>query len=326
VVVAALVASGLTLPAGPAVAEEPDETAPMITILSPESLMPVGASPTFQRDEVVSTDFVCEDFTEGADAVSGVAACTLRVFRAGPEGEELEVLGEGLSSGAVLPTATPGTYVVSYSSTDMVGNLNSVVRYYRVIAPDVTPPTITIAAPIDGAEVELGAEVLADYTCTDEDGGSGVAACDGPVDAGSPIDTSTTGTFTFEVSATDTAGNPASESVSYTVTESVDDVPWSTVSGRVLVGGSGPAGDVRLSCPASDSQDSSGIGPSGQFTVQVLPAEDCTLTVDSTDTYGFLTVSGINATTDTTLPDISIPGHTLNVTVRTPSGALAPEV
>ena len=74
---------------------------------------------------------------------------------------------------------------------------------------DTTPPTITLNTPADGAQYPQGATVIANYACDDGQFGSGVATCAGTVASGSPIDTSTLGTFTFTVNATDVAGNAA---------------------------------------------------------------------------------------------------------------------
>ncbi len=81
---------------------------------------------------------------------------------------------------------------------------------------DTTAPTIGIAAPVEGAIYAPGQEVLADYACSDEDGGSGLAGCDGPVASGTPIDTSL-GAHKFTVSATDNSGNASTASVAYAV-------------------------------------------------------------------------------------------------------------
>jgi hypothetical protein len=58
--------------------------------------------------------------------------------------------------------------------------------------------------------------VLADYSCTD--GTSGVDTCAGPVASGDAIDTATTGSKSFVVTATDAAGNTATVTHNYTVT------------------------------------------------------------------------------------------------------------
>jgi Ca2+-binding RTX toxin-like protein len=80
---------------------------------------------------------------------------------------------------------------------------------------DIMAPTISITTPPDGATYTLNEAVNADYSCTDETGGSGLASC--VVANGAGIDTSTTGTKDFTVTATDNAGNTTSITHSYTV-------------------------------------------------------------------------------------------------------------
>jgi hypothetical protein len=82
---------------------------------------------------------------------------------------------------------------------------------------DTAAPGIDIVTPEDGAVYDADAVILANYSCTDEDGGSGVESCDGSVADGDPIDTSTVGTHTFTVDTSDVAGNTATESVTYRV-------------------------------------------------------------------------------------------------------------
>jgi hypothetical protein len=59
--------------------------------------------------------------------------------------------------------------------------------------------------------------VNASYSCQDGSGGTGIRSCAGPVASGSPIDTSTTGTHSFTVTATSQDGESTSQTVSYTV-------------------------------------------------------------------------------------------------------------
>ena len=80
---------------------------------------------------------------------------------------------------------------------------------------DERPPTIAVSAPAANATYQLNALIAANYACSD--GGAGVASCQGLVANGSPINTSSTGTKTFSVSATDTVGNSSTLNVTYTV-------------------------------------------------------------------------------------------------------------
>jgi YVTN family beta-propeller protein len=82
---------------------------------------------------------------------------------------------------------------------------------------DGTPPAIDLRAPADGAQYDFGAVVAADYSCADEDGGSGLASCEGDVASGAALDTTTAGPHTFTVTARDAAGNIAKVTHTYTV-------------------------------------------------------------------------------------------------------------
>ena len=81
---------------------------------------------------------------------------------------------------------------------------------------DEVGPEITITTPADGGTYRLDQAVTTDYGCTDD---SGVATCDGPVDAGQPLDTSSTGSHDFTVTATDDLGNESTLTHSYTVVD-----------------------------------------------------------------------------------------------------------
>lgn len=98
---------------------------------------------------------------------------------------------------------------------------------------DTTKPAITLTTPVDGAFYKLNSTVNADYECADGQGGSGLKLCVGTVKDGEPINTSSTGTKTFTVTAEDRAGNKHSVTHTYSVTQSgtpqnssvVDDTP-----------------------------------------------------------------------------------------------------
>jgi Bacterial Ig domain len=83
---------------------------------------------------------------------------------------------------------------------------------------DTTPPTVDLRSPADGAVVGLGATVVVDFSCDDE-GGSGLESCDGTVDNGERLDTSTPGPKSVTVTARDGAGNETSVTHTVTVVE-----------------------------------------------------------------------------------------------------------
>ncbi len=84
-----------------------------------------------------------------------------------------------------------------------------------IVQRDATAPSVTIASPGNGASYLANAQLLAGYRCSDEP--SKVASCVGTVADGQGIDTSTTGSFSFEVNAADQAGNTTSASAGYSV-------------------------------------------------------------------------------------------------------------
>jgi hypothetical protein len=80
---------------------------------------------------------------------------------------------------------------------------------------DATAPTISVTSPADGATYQRGASIYASYSCSDSADSS--PQCTGPVPSGALINTSTTGTKTFTVSAKDSVGNPNWKTVTYYV-------------------------------------------------------------------------------------------------------------
>jgi hypothetical protein len=167
-----------------------DERPPEVTLDSPVD----GA--VYERGELVAADYSCAD----EDGGSGLESC------AGP-----------VADGASVDTTTLGDHTFTVDARDRSGNVASATARYTVV--DRTPPTIAVTTPAAGASYALGEEVLADYSCADEVGGSGVASCAGQVANGAAVDTSSSGEKSFTVEATDAAGNPASVTVRYTVVD-----------------------------------------------------------------------------------------------------------
>jgi predicted extracellular nuclease len=119
------------------------------------------------------------------------------------------------STGQVASLYAPDQYRASDHDPIVIGlNLDGVA------------PTINIASPAAGAIYLQDEAVAASYSCSDNPGGTGVASCIGTVPSGSNIDTSTPGSHTFTVMATDRAGNTASASVNYTVYAPRDYIKW----------------------------------------------------------------------------------------------------
>ncbi|MFH8625817.1 OmpL47-type beta-barrel domain-containing protein [Streptomyces vietnamensis] len=113
---------------------------------------------------------------------------------------------------AAVPITTQGVTTVTFTATDNAGNTSAPQSI--TVRLDSVAPSITITSPTASTYL-LNQSVNAAYSCSDAT--SGVATCAGPVASGSRFDTSTFGSHTFTVNATDVATNPSSKSVSYTV-------------------------------------------------------------------------------------------------------------
>ncbi len=170
-----------------------DTTDPAATITAPAD------NATFAQGQVVNADYSCADETNG----SGDASCV------GPA-----------ANGSPIDTASFGQKTFAVTATDVAGN--DFTRTFHYTVTDTVDPTATIDAPLDGAEIPRGQAVNADFSCTDQTGGSGVASCVGDLADGAAIDTSAFGAQSFEVTATDVAGNDSTATASFTVVDAVD--------------------------------------------------------------------------------------------------------
>jgi hypothetical protein len=134
-----------------------------------------------------------------ADATSGLANAANASF--------------SLATGVLSGTETASASTNSLTVNDNAGN-------YAMAGPiggnkiDKKAPSIGITSPTATSYL-LNQAVAAGYTCSD--GGSGVAACAGPVASGVNINTASPGPKTFTVTAKDNVGNSSIASVSYSV-------------------------------------------------------------------------------------------------------------
>ncbi|MFB7466179.1 IPT/TIG domain-containing protein [Streptomyces sp. NPDC056224] len=113
---------------------------------------------------------------------------------------------------AAVAITAEGVTVVTYTATDAAGNTSAPQTI--TVRLDTAGPTITIVRPVAGTYL-YRQPVTASYSCTDAT--SGVASCTGTVPNGSPINTSTLGSRSFTVNATDIATNPSTKAVTYNV-------------------------------------------------------------------------------------------------------------
>ncbi len=147
------------------------------------------------------------------------ASMTTRTLREGWEG--ISLTGLGLRDSRAVEVIGEQVLVSdgddSRASSDPMNHAVFVLDV-TAAAPDTTDPTITMVTPPAGAVYARNRVVNADFSCTDEPGGSGIASCVGTVADGHAIDTTTLGQHSFGVTATDVAGNTRVLNRPYTVT------------------------------------------------------------------------------------------------------------
>jgi hypothetical protein len=255
-----------------------DTTPPTVALSSPAD----GARVKQGAELVV--DFSCSD-TGG----SGLASCVGSV-----------------ADGASLDTSVLGEVSVTVTALDHAGNRTVVTHTVTVV--DQTKPTISVTTPVDGAEYELGEQVLAGYSCADEPNGSGLDSCVGTVANGAAVDTGSLGEKTFTVSASDEAGNTASKSVTYTVVDATPpNITLTTpADGAVYAVGQQVAADY--SCADAESGVASCVGSvANGAAVDTGSLGEKSFTVEASDNAGNTASKTVSYTVaDRTAPTITL--------------------
>jgi hypothetical protein len=177
-------AAGNTSTASNVVTVKLDQTAPVVKCATPDGAW-----------HATDMSLGCTS----SDATSGLANAADASFQ----------LSTSVPSGTETASAATG----SHSVADVSGNTTT-AGPLGGNEVDKKAPTITLSQPI-AVTYQLNQAVTASYSSSD--GGSGVATCAGPVPSGTALDTSTAGSKTFTVTATDNVGNTSSQSVSYAV-------------------------------------------------------------------------------------------------------------
>jgi hypothetical protein len=165
-----------------------------------------------------------------------------------------------VADGAAVDTSSLGFRQFVVTAVDTAGNQTTVSHTYAVT--DVTPPTVELRRPAEGAVFGRGEVVEADFACSDESGGSGLAAaggCVGSSPSGGPVDTSVLGTHEFDVSATDVAGNTTTVTHSYTVVDRTSPVAEVRAPGNGAVYARGALVPADYEC--ADEVGGAGLRP-----------------------------------------------------------------
>ena len=156
-----------------------DSASPQVTITTP----PLG-NPHYGKGSTVQADYSCTDDIAVASCVGPVA------------------------DGSPIDTSSVGSHSFKVTAIDASGHTTQVTHFY-VVDPggggDQAAPQVTFTTPpLGNPHYTKGSTVRAAYSCSDD---VAIRSCTGPVPSGSPIDTSSTGSKSFQVTAVDTAGH-----------------------------------------------------------------------------------------------------------------------
>lgn len=126
------------------------------------------------------------------------------------------IMATPIESSMILKTPvvlSDGIHSIQYYSADNLNGIES--TKIQTVKIDKTPPQITINSPVDGSIYILNQNLIANWSVNDSV--SGIATTTGTYPSGSAISTTSIGTKSFSVSATDNAGNTNKKNITYYV-------------------------------------------------------------------------------------------------------------
>lgn len=190
--------------------------APTATISSP------AAGAGYTQGQVLAASFSCSASTSGTPGCTGSQA-----------------------NGSPIDTSSAGTHQFSVTATDANNFATTTTATYTVVAA----PAIAVATPANGASYLQGQSAAASFRCSSTAPVT-IVGCSGPIAPGSAIDTSSLGSHSFKVTATDSNGVSSSTTVTYAVVSSPTTTITVPANGAIFVAGASVSPVFGCSAPA----------------------------------------------------------------------------
>ena len=222
-----------------------------------------------------------------------------------------------VTTSGTVDASNPGTYTVTYTCTDLSGNMATDTRTVTVVAAetpaDTTDPVITIIGD-DRLTITVGSTYEdAGATCTDDTDPAPTVTTSGTVDASNP------GTYTVTYTCTDLSGNMATDT--RTVTVVAAETPADTTDPVITI-----IGDDRLTITVGSTYEDAGATCTDETDGTLTPVVTGTVDTDRPGTYTItytctdgsgnaaydsrtVLVRAAEAADDTTPPRIDITGE-----------------